>query len=89
MDSALIRALVPARRDDWGNTEELLATVAEVGYETFRVVYAANSKEGTTIPGPLRIPRPGKPVDTPVEQRKATPEEMRRFFLGSAQYAGG
>jgi hypothetical protein len=61
---------------EWGNTEEMLATMCELVDMTNRTLVAMNSKKGTKLWRPLHIPRPFK-----LPSRKvATGAALARFF---------
>ena len=62
---------------DWGNTEELLATVAELIDATNRLIYQVNSKKGARVWEPLRVPRP---YDKKRQSQPSSSDEMLAFF---------
>lgn len=69
----------------WGNLEELLALNTEVLDLHARQFVLANSKKGTAAPKPyVKILRPGEAEKK--KKRKATPEEIRRFFGNAVRY---
>lgn len=79
-DSAFIRAVL-GENADWGQQEELLASIAELLDLSNRLFLQANSKPGTRSPKPIEIPRPYKnqpEQHQPTQQ--ATREEIERFF---------
>lgn len=75
-ESALVRGFDP-HNGAWGNTEELLAVLAEQVDAGNRLFFAAHAKKGTRPPKPLEIRRPGQ-----VQQRRrqSSPAEVARFF---------
>ena len=76
-DSALARAVAPETEgSDWGNTEELLATLAELVDVGNRQFVAANTKKGARKPKPIKIRRPWDPT----ERRRATAEETQELL---------
>jgi hypothetical protein len=45
--------------DRWGHTEEMLAVLIEM-IDGFRLMWLrANTREGTRLPDPVKVPRPG------------------------------
>jgi hypothetical protein len=78
--SALAREIDP-QGSQWGNTEELLATLVEItdwGNRNFAAVHAKNRKHIT----PIKIPRPKKPTAPGKKKPKkqSEPEQMLSFF---------
>lgn len=61
----------------WGPTQELLATIAELVDAGNRLFFSANSKKGTRLPRPIRIPRPSERRRR--RKRNATGEELARM----------
>lgn len=76
-ESTTARALHP--HPNWEQTEELLATIAELVDATNRLIMKAWFKGGDARP--IEIRRPWKPEE--VKPRKATVEEMKAFFGGN------
>lgn len=66
----------------WGATEELLASTVEQIDHTNRLIFAANTKQGTPLPDPIRIPRPTDGEDDAPTKRPATSEELAVWFGG-------
>lgn len=62
----------------WGTLEDLMALVAEIGHEGNRILMAAHSEKGATIPESLHIPRPHDPP--PPERRMASTVELEAFL---------
>lgn len=80
VDSALARALDPDHQE-WRNTEELLAILAEVSHATYRLLWAVNTKPNTPRPEPLEIPRPGQQGRAyEPRSRRASSAEIAAFF---------
>lgn len=52
-------------RERWGHTEELLATIAEMTYELWRLTVRVNSDKNARPPADWRYPRPGVEPDKP------------------------
>jgi hypothetical protein len=82
----MLRALdEEARAAQWGHMEELLALNVEVTHALYRLTLAVWSDKGTTLPTPLRIPRPSdepdEEEDVP-EPEPVTRETYRRALLG-------
>ncbi|MDF1596942.1 MAG: hypothetical protein P1T08_12760 [Acidimicrobiia bacterium] len=71
----------PPDQPPWGYTEELLAVIAELVHENIRVLVKANSKKGTRLPDPLRLPRPWTPP-----RRPATAHDLKLLFGGRVVY---
>lgn len=63
---------------DWGNTEELLSSIAELLDFGNRMQYQANSKKGSKVWKPLEIPRPY--AITEPTRKVATGDELVNFF---------
>lgn len=73
----MLASLGEAHTDQrWGDSEELLALIAELLHTLIRVTVKANSKPGTRVPEPLHIRRPGEP-----EKPAMTMGEMARRML--------
>lgn len=68
MDEHTLADLAAAHVERWTTTDELLAVNAEVMHSLYRAFVQAWGNEGTKLPDPLVIPRPG---DSPVEKRAA------------------
>jgi hypothetical protein len=80
--SRLLRRLYP-KTQDWGITEELLASVLEQQAATNRLLHAAHFKP--PHPDIFRLPRPsdGEPVrpsGAPERPKMASSEEVRAMF---------
>jgi len=92
-DSALARALDP-ELVGWSPIEDLLSLLIEVVDRGNRDFFAANTKEGTPQPEPIRIARRGHREDIPAEGKPVTDEApqamdvdaMKAFFAGSVTY---
>ncbi len=54
-DSAFVKTLT----EDWTTDRELAAAQVEVTHSLLRAFISANSKQGSKLPDPLQIPRPG------------------------------
>lgn len=63
----------------WELGHELLATIAELVDLGNRMFMQANTKEGTRLPTPLRIPRP-YPERAPAPKPLSTIDEQKAFF---------
>ena len=68
---------------DWGDTEELLARVADRLGEVVALLHAAWFKP--PHPEMVPVPRPGsgEQVETAEVPKMSSPEEIRAFFTGS------
>lgn len=62
---------------DWTDEKELLATLCELIDFSNRMFLAANTKKGTKIPEPIKIPRPFKREE---EEEKKGEKSMFDFF---------
>jgi hypothetical protein len=85
---ALIEGLPPSamfwrREPGWGTTEELLALNAEVTHAAVRVLLAAFSRKGASLPKPLRVPRPWD------VSRRSRPKPKRRIAEADLAAYGG
>lgn len=69
---------------DWGNAEELLASVSELIDLGNRQFVLANSAKGTKAPKPIKITRPWEVKKT---KRIATPEEVAQLMGGEGRSA--
>lgn len=83
---ALIDGLPPdamlwRRVPGWGSTEELLALNAEVTHAVVRVLIAAFSKKGASVPKPLRVPRPEREPAPAAEARPLRPTDLTGFGI--------
>lgn len=75
---ALDRAVDPdGWGSGWGNTEELLAKIAELVHLNWAQFVVTHSKKGAQPPRPLRIPRPH---DRRRVIRKPTGKQLRAFL---------
>lgn len=75
----------------WGQLEELLALNTEILHSLYRLMFAANTKKGTRLPKPLRIPRPSvgpKPDDDELEEPRVTRHSIRRLLMGGGKADG-
>jgi hypothetical protein len=82
----MLVAVMAAQRERWGVTDELLAKLVEAVDLSNRMFLMAHTTEGTEVPEPVVIPRPGTDTVSSPEPRKATAAEMREFFGGSVNY---
>jgi hypothetical protein len=81
---ALIEGLPPSamfwrREPGWGTTEELLALNAEVTHSAIRVLLAAFSKKGSSLPKPLHVPRPWDVRRRPRPRRRVAESELAAY----------
>lgn len=77
-DSALARSINPEAAA-WGNTEELLAVLAELIDHGNRLLFSVNRGKGTRIPEPIKIRRPGSIVED-IKRAPASHAEVIAFF---------
>jgi hypothetical protein len=77
-ESGLGRVLYP--QSDWGYSEELLATLAELVDYGNRIAYAAAPFKRKETLKPIQIPRPHQQK---TEKPKASHDEILRFFGGN------
>lgn len=69
---------------EWNNSDELLAVLAELVDTTNRILYQANAKKGSRVWEPLKIGRPGEAARARAKAQ-AKPQEVARFFKSSDQ----
>lgn len=63
LDDSMLASLGEAySAQRWGDTQELLAVLAELVHALIRVTVKANSPRGTQVPQPLHIKRPNEPA---------------------------
>lgn len=63
-------------------TAEVAATTAELVHALWRLTYQANVKRGTTIPEPLKIPRPWLDEARPRRRVSSLGDLARRMMGG-------
>lgn len=76
--------MLPDPHPGWTNTEELLAAAVELLHTNNRLTLWANSKPGTQLPRPLKVPRPWEHDQKP---KIATAAELARFLGTPVVYA--
>lgn len=59
----MLEAIADALGEQWGKTQELLATIAEILHALFLLTLKVNSKPHAQMPKPLRIRRPNQPAE--------------------------
>lgn len=83
-DSATARAEIGPDRFEWTTETELMAIMVD-RFAVFQHTWLqAHVKEGTTIPAPVFVPRPGEPAGPgPDGRRTATGAEIAAFVRGA------
>lgn len=64
---------------EWGNAEEMLATIAELLDMTNRLLFTSTPRKGSRVWKPLVVPRPYAE-----QHRLSSPEEVQSFFRGAS-----
>jgi len=82
LDSATMRK-VNSGGDEWGNTEELLATLIEIIDLSNRMFFQANFEGSVWEPVQVPRPRTGRRSTKQEEQEELSPTEALRAFTGT------
>ena len=69
----------------WGNVEELLAGIFERLDAANYMYLKAHSKEGSQLPEPVAIPRPGRTTSPPARQPLSSTDDVKRFFKANTK----